>query len=376
MTINTISLSNTFFQWVVVTNSLINQFNNFDSGNYTKSTGTLFINSPGVGLHVVSNTNFLGFNRFYDDGKFDKSLSANSLFVDGGGVISGIRLLNNNITLRTSSIPANNASIIVNRGESANVLNANAEIRWNEFDKYWDVRNINNPSQYIKLITKNDNATISDSGIVTLNDNINSASNTLVATANTVKISYDISRNAFNQANTANNNALNAYKQANNAYSTANTNNPLGAFNQANTANNNALNAYKQANAAYSTANTNNPLGAFNQANTANNNALNAYKQANNAGFITTTTTINKTLIKRERCYVTTNNVVLSLPASPNDSSQSDDWVIIVNVGNFTNTTISRNGSKIETIDDDLLINMPNTTISLTYVNSTLGWKL
>jgi hypothetical protein len=378
MAISPISLSNTFGQWIIATNATVNQLNLLSDGNYTKSTGTIYINSPGVGVQVASNANFQGYTRFYDDVQFDKLVRVNNLSISGESTVSGTYVKNDAIILRCYTTTGN-ATIIVNRGEFANVANANAEIRWNNYQKHWEARDVNNPSNYFKLITKADYATTTANGIVTLNDNILVSSTVQAATANTVKITYDTATSAFTRANIA-------YAQANTGIIYANSAFMLGqtAFAQANTGISFTQNVFQRANMAYTQANSGITFtsSVFNQANTAygrGNTAYNfantAYDLANNAGFFTTTTSVNKTLIKREKCIVTANNLVLDLPPSPSDSTPYNDWVVIVSVGAFTNTNLARNGANVESISDDLRIDVANTTVALSYINSTIGWK-
>lgn len=52
MAINTIATSNTFTDWVLVTNQVVSDLNDLRSNNYTKSSNTFIIGSTGVGLQV------------------------------------------------------------------------------------------------------------------------------------------------------------------------------------------------------------------------------------------------------------------------------------------------------------------------------------
>jgi hypothetical protein len=47
-----LSYANTFSEWLVVTNALVRENNDIAANNYTKSTGTLFLNDPTLGLSV------------------------------------------------------------------------------------------------------------------------------------------------------------------------------------------------------------------------------------------------------------------------------------------------------------------------------------
>jgi hypothetical protein len=59
-TISLLSYTNTFGEWVVATNDLIKENNDIAENNYTKPTGTLFLNDPSLGLQVANNAIFGG----------------------------------------------------------------------------------------------------------------------------------------------------------------------------------------------------------------------------------------------------------------------------------------------------------------------------
>lgn len=87
-----------------------------------------------------------------------------------------------------------------------------------------------------------------------------------------------------------------------------------------------------------------------------------------------TTTETSKTLENFEYCTVTANTYVeLSLPAFPQEG-----WQVGIGVGNFnSNTKVMRNGSaKIMSIAEDMLVDMPNSSITMVYVDSNVGWKI
>ena len=72
-TVTLLSYANTFADWVVTTNALAKENNDFVSNNYTKSVGTLYLNDPTLGLQIANNasaiientaTNFLFFILF------------------------------------------------------------------------------------------------------------------------------------------------------------------------------------------------------------------------------------------------------------------------------------------------------------------------
>ena len=85
-----------------------------------------------------------------------------------------------------------------------------------------------------------------------------------------------------------------------------------------------------------------------------------------------TTTSTSKTLSNLEYCTVTQDNLTITLPSSPSVG----DKVMIGIGGDYTNTTISRNGSNIMGLAENMVIDSGYVTLSLIYINSTLGWRI
>ena len=68
--------------------------------------------------------------------------------------------------------------------------------------------------------------------------------------------------------------------------------------------------------------------------------------------------------------YLMTSSCNLSLPSNP-----LPNWKVrVFNVTNTTTGKILRNGQLINGINDDLTIDILNTSVTLIYVNSTTGW--
>jgi hypothetical protein len=59
-TVTILSYANTFGEWMVNTNELANELNDLASGTYTKNTGLLVLNSPGVSVQVSNTALFTG----------------------------------------------------------------------------------------------------------------------------------------------------------------------------------------------------------------------------------------------------------------------------------------------------------------------------
>jgi len=59
-TVAILSYTNTFADWLVTTNALARENNDFAANNYVKPTGTLFLNEPTLGLQVANNAIIAG----------------------------------------------------------------------------------------------------------------------------------------------------------------------------------------------------------------------------------------------------------------------------------------------------------------------------
>lgn len=100
------------------------------------------------------------------------------------------------------------------------------------------------------------------------------------------------------------------------------------------------------------------------------------YDDVNNrinfSNYNITTTSTSKTLSNLEYCTVTQNNLTITLPSSPSVG----DKVMIGISSDFDNTTIARNGSNIMGLAENMVIDSGYVTLSLIYINSTLGWRI
>jgi hypothetical protein len=80
-TVSLLSYANTFGEWVVNTNTLAKENNDLAANNYTKTTGTLFLNDNSLGLQVANNSIFGG--QFQVQGIGSSAYVQNNLRVDG-----------------------------------------------------------------------------------------------------------------------------------------------------------------------------------------------------------------------------------------------------------------------------------------------------
>jgi predicted acyltransferase (DUF342 family) len=124
------------------------------------------------------------------------SASASSLSVTGNFTLLGNTIFDSDrITLRANTptnIGIDNAFIEIRRqntsGDIGTTANANAQIRWNESSKYWDIRNVDNPNFYEKILTSN-----------LITDSVTTTSSTLIASATAIKTTNNnITANVLN----------------------------------------------------------------------------------------------------------------------------------------------------------------------------------
>jgi hypothetical protein len=120
-TVSIISYANTFGDWVVTTNALLRENNDLAANNYTKSTGTLYLNDPTLGLQVGAGAIFAGAlqvqgtgssafvqNNIRVDGQIQATNTSNSIYASGP-IVSLNRITANGSGLGLSI--ANNATI-------------------------------------------------------------------------------------------------------------------------------------------------------------------------------------------------------------------------------------------------------------------------
>jgi hypothetical protein len=143
-TIPTLSYANTFGDWVVATNFLINQNNQASTNSFTKAAGTYYFNDPSLGLSVANNAIIGGGLQVVGSGSFvtvqngltagqgtfsntgtsltvaGSSNFANTININGPGtgldvannvVIRGSLTVNSNTSLNTLTV-ANGASFL------------------------------------------------------------------------------------------------------------------------------------------------------------------------------------------------------------------------------------------------------------------------
>ena len=88
------------------------------------------------------------------------------------------------------------------------------------------------------------------------------------------------------------------------------------------------------------------------------------------APYTTTATATSKTLINREYCTVTAAGQTITLPATPNEGDE-----VGIQVGNFTDTVVARNGSNIMALAENFTMDIAYLAVQLVYIDATQGWR-
>lgn len=171
--ITSISLSNTFGQWIIVTQNIVTELNELDNkiknGTLTKSNGTFFINSSGIGL-AVANTGTFGNIQVTDTAIF----SGNTIF----------------------SKPIDQVTTVYN---FANTLNS-------QIISINSVNNTQNATINLSFNTANaayDQANIAYSLANTIYDKTNISFNTANAAYDRANVAYSLANSAYDKANLA-----------------------------------------------------------------------------------------------------------------------------------------------------------------------------
>jgi hypothetical protein len=117
-TVSILSYANTFGDWVVTTNSLVRENNDFAANNYIKPTGTLYLNAPTLGLQVANNAIIAGGLQVQGTGS--SGYIQNNFRVDGISTIAGSNIVTANV------IGSGTALSVSNNASVAGVLTTNA----------------------------------------------------------------------------------------------------------------------------------------------------------------------------------------------------------------------------------------------------------
>ena len=151
--------------------------------DYVTSNKQLVSPSINIANTFFANTADGSINNFYVDGQ---------LTVNGNFVLTGTTVYDTNrFTLNSSNSTGINSYFEVNRGISG----ANAEIRWNESSKYWDILDVDSSTYYQVTTSKTPSTTsyngtigqaVSSNGVVSFSSNNGMV---ISGTSNTITIS-------------------------------------------------------------------------------------------------------------------------------------------------------------------------------------------
>jgi hypothetical protein len=154
-------------------------------------------------------------------GQIDGTVSiSGGLTVGGNFTINGVTITDSNtFTLRsnTGTNDGQSSYLRINRGSAGNP-GANAEIRWNDANSYWDLRDVNAPTIYNQIITTKHVST-SVLSTNTFNVATSSAVNTVLRYAesnyNATNAVYRHANAVYDYANTINNYSHTSFAFAN-----------------------------------------------------------------------------------------------------------------------------------------------------------------
>jgi hypothetical protein len=247
----TMSVTGTTFTDILLANTYSRTVNTFASDTTTATT--LYANNL-VYTPNITITNLIDANSA---AAFVNSLEVqNRLSIGGNFVINGKTIYNTNEFTLSAGSPSLTSYFTVYRTNNAlqlaNSVYANAQIRWNEAQKYFDIKDVATVGDYYRIITEQQisNSTTSTSTILAASSAAANTLNNNIQTANTfLKLRID-SADSF---------ANGAFIRANSSYDSQNTS---GSF---------ANGAFDRANAAFASANNVGPQiqPTFNQANAA-----------------------------------------------------------------------------------------------------------
>jgi hypothetical protein len=257
----TMSVTGTTHTDILVANTYSRTTNAFASD--TVRSETLYANSI-VWTPTITVTELIDAN---DASAFFNSLEVeNNLSIGGNFVINGRTVYNTNEFTLSAGSPSQTSFLTVYRTNNAlqlaNSVNANAQIRWNEAQDYFDIKDVATESDYYRIITEQQlsGSTTSTSTILAASSAAANTLNNNIQTANTfLKARID----------TADSFANGAFVRANSSYTSQNIS---GLF---------ANSAFAHANASFAAANNVGPqiTPAFNHANAAFNKANSATSQ-------------------------------------------------------------------------------------------------
>lgn len=116
-TVSSIGYANTFGDWVTTTNNLVKENNDFAANNYTKPTGTLFLNEPTLGLQVLADA--------VVQGQLQVTGIGSSAYVQNNMNVGNQLYLTNSTISLVASGQANIGGLLLASGSGTGLLVAN-----------------------------------------------------------------------------------------------------------------------------------------------------------------------------------------------------------------------------------------------------------
>jgi len=231
----TLSVTNTGYLDVVQANTKVNTatvsvtgttYTNTLQANTNINTITASVSGTGFVNALQANTSTNTALAFVTNRTYTNFLTANSssnllgdvvignptgtsanLTVTGSFVINGATLFDTDrIVLKAvtgQTIGSGYDYLVINRGEASNPANANAQIRWNESAAYWDLRDVNNPTSYSKILTANlinDSVTSTSSSTLASSKSANTLNNSIIS-VNSALVTANASMKSYVDAN-------------------------------------------------------------------------------------------------------------------------------------------------------------------------------
>lgn len=248
-TVTSLGYSNTFGNWLVTTNSLVSEINDLAANNYTKTSGTLFLNEPGISLQSNGTSVFASQVQVQGLGS--------SLYVQNSSRTDGTAYLQNTqLSLVTSgqanvggpllALGSNNGLQVANSAAINGTLYANGSVRVGNTLNVVNTTNLNalqvggvltatntinisgrtTVSNVLTATTFNSPGTVYVDG-VSANSQINTLTLNASALVSTLNLQADQSVNtALSTSTTANTGTLNVFGKT----TTANVFSPLSYF--------------------------------------------------------------------------------------------------------------------------------------------------
>lgn len=181
-TVNILSHANTFSEWLIATNALIKENNDFAQNNFVKTANTLFLNGQAIGLSVANNATVGGQLTVYSSTVQNiLQVSGESAFTNANASITTTGRVNVGGTLFANSLFVANTSNFSGPIIVANTINATGNVTLTNhlyvtsnavFSSNVDVRNGTINSRNIRNELNTNTASLTVTGAGTIGTNL------------------------------------------------------------------------------------------------------------------------------------------------------------------------------------------------------------